>query len=335
MRNSGSAAYRWHLTYPPDHQTVLATYVLENLEAVEEIVRRASVRLRQETGDGSFDAYATGHPQRVRDQCRAIYEELRALRLTYSVEAPGSVPSVQVVRLADEVLRDKRGSCLDLVLLLAGALLRVGIFPLLTVVGPAAEPDHIVLGYWLKERTPGKGEVSTPVLTQKEWRTHRDEMAFVESTDVAADKDKPFADAEEDAQAHIPPLSGNTVWYAVDVRAARALGIRPLLRAPPPELLRLRQVEPRVQEVGWITFCRELPKLLEESPHMWVAFHGERQVALGPSKLDVYRQLETAACPLDEVVVRRIEPVGPSIDLREFRASHTRPANSNDTLGRR
>jgi hypothetical protein len=228
MSNSGSADHKWHLTYPADQQTVLAIYVLENLEAVKDIVGRARVRLQQETGDGSFDAYTTGQPQRVRDQCRAIYEEVRALGLTYSVEAPGSVPYVQVVRLADEVLRDKCGCCLDLALLLAGALLRVGIFPLLTVVGPAAGPDHIVLGYWLKERTQRKGEVSKPVLTQKEWRKHRDEMAFVESTDVAAGQAKPFADAEKGAQTYFPPLSVNKVWYVVDVRACRVTGIKPL-----------------------------------------------------------------------------------------------------------
>jgi len=224
------ATYKWHLTYPADQQTVLATYVGENLETFEDIVRRASVRLQYETGDGSFDAYTTGKPERVRAQCRAIYEEMRDLGLTYSVEPAGSVPVVQVVRLADELLRDKRGCCLDLVLLLAGALLRVGIFPLLTVVGNDAGPTHIVLGYWLKERTPRKGEVSRPVLTQKEWRKHFDDMAFVESTDLAAGQAKPFADAEKDSLTHLPSpgSSGNKVWYVVDVRACRLMGIEPV-----------------------------------------------------------------------------------------------------------
>jgi hypothetical protein len=74
-----------------------------------------------------------------------------------------------------------------------------------------------------------------------------------------------------------------------------------------------------VQEAGWTTFRHELPRLLNEAPGKWVAFHGERQVALEASKLEVYRQLEQAGCPLEEVIVRRIEPLGPPIDLRRFR----------------
>ena len=78
--------------------------------------------------------------------------------------------------------------------------------------------------------------------------------------------------------------------------------------------------ETHVQRVGWETFRRELPRLLQEHPGKWVAFHGERQVALDASEQEVYQQLKRDGCPLEEVVVRRIAPLGPLVvDLRQPR----------------
>jgi hypothetical protein len=76
-----------------------------------------------------------------------------------------------------------------------------------------------------------------------------------------------------------------------------------------------------VQRMGWDTFRRELPQLLQDHPGKWVAFHGERQVALHASENEVYEQLKQVGCPLEEVVVRRVEPLGPPIDLRRFRGA--------------
>jgi len=82
--------------------------------------------------------------------------------------------------------------------------------------------------------------------------------------------------------------------------------------------------ETDVQRVSWVTFCRELPRLLQHAPGKWVAFYGEQQVVLGDSKQEVYEQLKQFRCPLEEVIVRRIEPLGPPVDLRRFRGARVR-----------
>jgi hypothetical protein len=68
--------------------------------------------------------------------------------------------------------------------------------------------------------------------------------------------------------------------------------------------------EVNLQDLGWRTFRRELPQLLSEAAGSWVAFRGERQAALGASKQEIYARLLEMKCPLEEVVVRRIQPVG-------------------------
>jgi hypothetical protein len=55
-------------------------------------------------------------------------------------------------------------------------------------------------------------------------------------------------------------------------------------------------------------FRRDLPQLLEGYKYQWVAYHGDRRVALGHSKRDLYQQCLRQGLPPDEFVVRSIEP---------------------------
>lgn len=92
---------------------------------------------------------------------------------------------------------------------------------------------------------------------------------------------------------------------------------RPIHHAPPPvSEPATAPAAVKVQRQGWETFCRELSQLLAHHSGQWVAFWGERQVALSTSKQEVYEQLLQVGCPLEEVIVRRIEPLGPPVDLR-------------------
>lgn len=88
-----------------------------------------------------------------------------------------------------------------------------------------------------------------------------------------------------------------------------------------PDVATASDVATDTQLVSWETFCRELPRLLQDAPGQWVAFHSERQMALGTSKREVYEQLVQIGCPLEEVIVRRIEALGPPVDLRRFRGA--------------
>jgi hypothetical protein len=74
-----------------------------------------------------------------------------------------------------------------------------------------------------------------------------------------------------------------------------------------------------VQRLGWDTFREQLPRLLEQSAGRWVAFHGQRLVVLADAKGDVYKHLVRENIPLTEVIVCRIGPLGPPLDLRRHR----------------
>ena len=73
-----------------------------------------------------------------------------------------------------------------------------------------------------------------------------------------------------------------------------------------------------IQQASWAAFQQQLPHLLKQALGQWVAFHGEHYV-LGASKREVYGELKRKQWPRNEVVVRRIAPLGPPIDTRTYR----------------
>lgn len=58
-------------------------------------------------------------------------------------------------------------------------------------------------------------------------------------------------------------------------------------------------------------FRRDLPRLLKEHPRQWVAYRGDEQVAIGPSKRQLYQECLRRGFLVGEFVVRSIEPEVP------------------------
>jgi hypothetical protein len=67
------------------------------------------------------------------------------------------------------------------------------------------------------------------------------------------------------------------------------------------------QVPPLQQQV-LKAFEHDLPRLWTERPGQWVAYQGERPVAFGTQKLEVYQHCLHAGLHRDEFVVFCIEP---------------------------
>jgi hypothetical protein len=277
----------WNSLGPLEQQTALARFVVEGLPQIEELAAEAEATLAANTGDPSFDAYVSGGPGRVREQARALYECLRRRGLRYRVEPWGSLHGRQVVRCADTVLAGGHGCCIDLVLLLAGALRHVGLNPLIAVVGDAAGPSHAVLGYWLRECVvTGPAGLPQPVLTWDDLADHFAQINLVECTDLAGAPSRDFDQAERDARTHLPagPAGRARLWYAVDVLACRRLGIRPLERPRPGPGGRPEPGPPGRAVVE--ALLRQAP-LLER----WRLFHFHRDICIS----DVYVQEQLRA----------------------------------------
>ena len=156
---------------------LLAAFVVPNSPLVPQVLVRAGKVLEQLTGSSALDAYQTQSRNRVRQQVAAIYESLRAEGIVYC-EPPASFERHgQRVRLADKVLSEKLGTCIDTTLLMASCLEQVGICPIIVVL-----QGHTLVGAWLTPSVYGQTVCDDPSLLLKEMADGNHDVVLVETT---------------------------------------------------------------------------------------------------------------------------------------------------------
>ncbi|NQX25924.1 DUF4011 domain-containing protein [Microbacteriaceae bacterium VKM Ac-2854] len=151
------AAQQWVARPLPMSLELLAAHVQPNHPALGTLIDEATLHLQAETGSADLVGYQQG-PERVDQTVAAILRAVRARRIRYSVPPASWSDDGQKVRTPEEVLEGRLGTCLDTTVVLAAALERVGIRPLLFVV-----EGHAFVGYWREEQSlasPAQTEVA-------------------------------------------------------------------------------------------------------------------------------------------------------------------------------
>lgn len=211
--------------------SLLAAFVLPNHPVLAPVLRAASARLAKATGNGALDGYQGRDPERVRAMAQAIYEEIQACGIAY-VHPPASFEqNGQKVRTPEQVIGERLGTCLDLSLLYAACLEQAGLHALVPLV-----EGHAAAGLWLEPETFAEAAPADPLPLRK--RIELDRIALIECTTLCTTQAQPFSVAcslgsklveapavDSLAQAAKAP---RTFWFALDVAAARRVGIKPL-----------------------------------------------------------------------------------------------------------
>ncbi|WP_123788606.1 DUF3320 domain-containing protein [Phytoactinopolyspora halophila] len=215
------AAHQWRTEPVSLALEMLAAFVMPNHPAVAQLVSEASDILERRTGRASVDGYQGG-PERVDAIAQAIYEAMQARGIRYS-EPPASWSDVgQKIRTPSEVLEDRVGTCLDLVVVMAAALEQAGVRPLLWIVD-----GHAFLGYWREEHAldgAASADAGDAVNLM-----HLGMIRLVETTAVtASDGAVPFAATHQTPAATYLTGDLSSVIGITDVRQARLAGIVPL-----------------------------------------------------------------------------------------------------------
>ncbi len=195
---------------------LVAAFVLPNHPATAPILVAAAGRLHAWTGDASLNAYQTRDRDRARLIVAAIHDAVAELGVTY-VEGPASFEEQgQKIRTPDQVTRERLGNCLDLTCLMAACAEQAGLHPVIVFLR-----GHALLGVWL---VPSQftGAAVDPLRVKK--RTELAELVLIEVT--GATHGAPFEEAERAGLAALADTASHRV--AVDIREARARGIRPL-----------------------------------------------------------------------------------------------------------
>lgn len=212
----------------------LPAYVQPESAAVKDILDRAQALLPAE-GDrhGAFVGYDGGAGAGVTAQLRAFYEALQGPPFELGYIGPGSrvmafegstAVGGQVVRLADEVVAHRRGTCHDLTLLLVGCAEHVRLSPLVIL-----QDGHTFAGFWRDVEAQQQFWSSRRFETFGDSWLLRDaqelrrlvqsgKVIVVEATDITRPS-IPFEDACRHAQAL---AERSDLHVAVDIVMARA-----------------------------------------------------------------------------------------------------------------
>ena len=202
----------------PEH---IAAFVVPNNPLLPRIKLTASKFLEKWTGSTAFDEYQTLDRNRVRAQVAAIYEALRSEGIIYSAPPADFEQTGQRIRLADKVLTDKMGTCLDTSLLIASCLEEAGIFPILLML-----KGHAMVGAWLTPNVFPQMVCDDASYLLKETADGNNNLVLLESTAITSSVNVSFEDAVKSAMQKMKDDS--QFLYFVDIHRCRLGNIRPL-----------------------------------------------------------------------------------------------------------
>ena len=202
------------------HPGMISAFVTPNASFIPRVVTTASEILKKITGCSQMDEYQTQNPNRARAIVASIYEALRAEGITYCTVPASFGESGQRVRLADKVLLEKLGTCLDTTVLMASCLEAVGIFPLIVFFR-----GHAYVGALLTEQIYCKAVGDDPSFLSKSAADGVSDIVLVETTCITTG-----ANFEDAVKAAMDKLNSNVDDFAmfVDVKRCRYEKILPL-----------------------------------------------------------------------------------------------------------
>ena len=215
----------------PSFYESLAAFVQPNTHAVAAVLGDAAELLREHTGSASLSGYQEG-PERASRMAAAVYEALRRRGIRYAGPPASFEQAGQKVRTTAQVLDQRLGTCVDLVVTYAACLEQAGLHPLLWLV-----EGHALAGYLRDGGTLGQTVVTEPNMMIN--LAESGQMVPVEAAFYETGPDGTFAMAVAQGKRHL--AVPDALFGLIDVHAARRAGTRPLLAEDD------RPVEPAAQ----------------------------------------------------------------------------------------
>ena len=206
------------LKYTPE---ILTAFSMPNHPVVTSLIQLAAQYLEKWTKDPSLAGYQYGDSNRVKQMASAAYAAIQQKNITYANPPASFEEFGQRIRLADAVLEQHLGTCMDMTLLYCACLEAMGLNPIMVLTH-----GHIFAGVWLVEDFFSDTIVDDPSQLQKRMSNGIHEIMVVECTAMNAGKNYDFDKACKLAEANV--ANYDKFNFVIDVARARSMGIRPL-----------------------------------------------------------------------------------------------------------
>ena len=202
-----------------------AAFSTPNHPEVTRIIKKASEVLGRWTGNPSLDEYQTCDPNRVKMQMAALYNVIASEGITYAAVPASFEDQGQRIRLVDEVIREKLGTCLDMAMLYVSCLEAMGLHPIVVFT-----QGHAFAGCWLVRDSFADSVNDDPSLLTKRIAEGINEILVVETTCMNTGSKAGFDEACLSANKKLDP---EEFILFVDIFRARIGQVRPLpMRVP-------------------------------------------------------------------------------------------------------
>ena len=200
---------------------LVSAFVTPNHPRLSPVLVKTAAILERLTGSSALDEYQTQNRNRVRQQVASLYEALRQEGIVYCTPPASFEQSGQRIRLADRVLTEKLGTCIDTTLLMASCLEQMGIYPIIVMFN-----DHALVGAWLTPTVCPQMVCDDASYLLKEMADGNNNVVVVETTAITQSAPTSFEDAVEAAVHKMK--DENSFIHFVDVRRCRLANIKPL-----------------------------------------------------------------------------------------------------------
>lgn len=202
----------------PEH---IAAFVTPNNPLLARVKINAARFLEQWTGSAAFDEYQTQDRNRVRAQVAALFEALRSEGIVYSAPPASFEATGQRIRMADTVLTEKIGTCIDTSLLMASCLESVGTYPIILQL-----KGHAMVGAWLTPTVSPQVVCDDASYLLKEMADGINNLVLLESTLITSSSPVTFEQAVSSAMKKVTDES--QFLYFVDIHRCRLANVRPI-----------------------------------------------------------------------------------------------------------
>lgn len=198
---------------------LLAAFCMPNSRVVDQLLANASTLLRKASGDFSMNGYQSKNREKVWKQASAIYSVILAEDLHYANPPASFGTDGQKIRSPERILEGRVATCLDTAMLFASCFEQAGLHPVVLF-----KEGHAWVGVWLIDTSFPTAVVDDAQSVRKRVKSG-EFMAF--ETTAAANGQRPSLRWASTAADEYLADEGDFL-YAVDIRRAREVQIRPL-----------------------------------------------------------------------------------------------------------
>ena len=200
---------------------LLAAFCMPNSEFTEELVRSVSETLSASGLPPQIDGYQSKTRDKPHQMLSALWNVIKSKQISYVNPSPSFATKGQRIRFPDDIKRIPNAACLDLAMLFASAIERMGLNPVVLITR-----EHAFVGAWLIDQCSQFVTNDDPMDLRK--KISNQDLIIFETTLAALGSKANFSQAVDSGEVLLSEDQEKDFIFALDIKQARKREIRPI-----------------------------------------------------------------------------------------------------------